>query len=445
MSRLLVAQRALTVPGWAKDALWRRAQAIPSLDLRFADNKSLTDAVTGSSLVTFTRASSGTFVGSDGLIATASNDAPRFDHNPATGESLGLLVEEARTNSIRNNTMVGAVAGTPGTLPTNWVQSIAAGLTRQIVATGTVNGIDYIEIRISGTTADTVGWSLGFDANTSVAASSGQAWTTSMYVAVVGGSTANMTSTTIRVVERGAAGVYITESGSSWGAAPSTLTPASRFSATRPSMGASTQFVSSNIYFNAISGVAIDITLRIGLPQLEQGAFATSPIPTTTAAVTRSADVASITGSAFSSWYSQSEGTVFWEAALAPGNPPASTFPGYWSLNNGTATNAIMGYAVSSTVNRLFVRESGTVTADISFPAFTAAATSKSAGAYKVNDAAGTTNGGTIGTDSSVTLPTPDRLTIGAQALGSPLNGYLRRLTYWPVRLGNNVLQQVTR
>jgi hypothetical protein len=44
------------------------------------------------------------------------------------------------------------------------------------------------------------------------------------------------------------------------------------------------------------AGVAIDITLRIGMPQLEQGAFATSVIPTTTATVTRATDVASING-----------------------------------------------------------------------------------------------------------------------------------------------------
>jgi hypothetical protein len=73
---------------------------VPTLDLRFADNKSLTDAVTGASLVTFTRASSGTFVDSAGVIQTAATDAPRFDHNPTTGESLGLLVEEQRTNLL---------------------------------------------------------------------------------------------------------------------------------------------------------------------------------------------------------------------------------------------------------------------------------------------------------------------------------------------------------
>ena len=62
---------AIAVPGWAKNDLWRRARAVPSLDLRFADNKSLVDAVTGASLVTFTRASSGTFVDSAGVLQTA--------------------------------------------------------------------------------------------------------------------------------------------------------------------------------------------------------------------------------------------------------------------------------------------------------------------------------------------------------------------------------------
>ena len=91
---------AVAVPGWAKNELWRRARTVPSLDLRFADNKSLVDATTGQSLVTFTRASTGPFVGSDGLIQSAATDAPRFDHDPTTGESLGLLVEEPRTNLL---------------------------------------------------------------------------------------------------------------------------------------------------------------------------------------------------------------------------------------------------------------------------------------------------------------------------------------------------------
>jgi hypothetical protein len=65
----------------------------PILNLDFAKTKALDPRVT------FTRASTGTFVGSNGLIQTAASGTARFDHNPATGESLGLLVEEARTNA----------------------------------------------------------------------------------------------------------------------------------------------------------------------------------------------------------------------------------------------------------------------------------------------------------------------------------------------------------
>ncbi len=100
MSLALASRRAAISPAWVKNPLWSTARAVPSLDLRFADTKSLTDAVTGQSLVTFTRASSGTYVGSDGLIKTAAVNEPRFDHNPTTGESLGLLVEEQRTNLL---------------------------------------------------------------------------------------------------------------------------------------------------------------------------------------------------------------------------------------------------------------------------------------------------------------------------------------------------------
>ena len=70
----------------------------PTLNLDFAKTKALDPRVT------FTRASTATFVGSNGLIQTAASGAARFDHNPATGESLGLLVEEARTNSKTNST-----------------------------------------------------------------------------------------------------------------------------------------------------------------------------------------------------------------------------------------------------------------------------------------------------------------------------------------------------
>ena len=69
-----------------------------ALDLQFAADKTLT-ARKGPTPV-FTRASSGTFVGNDGLIQSAGNNVARFDHDPVTLASRGLLIEESRTNLV---------------------------------------------------------------------------------------------------------------------------------------------------------------------------------------------------------------------------------------------------------------------------------------------------------------------------------------------------------
>ena len=68
----------------------------PTLDLNFSRTKTLDPRIT------FTRSSGGSYVGSDGLIKYAGVNQPRFDHDPVTGESLGLLVEENRTNLLTN-------------------------------------------------------------------------------------------------------------------------------------------------------------------------------------------------------------------------------------------------------------------------------------------------------------------------------------------------------
>jgi hypothetical protein len=69
-----------------------------SLDLQFALDKTLT-ARKGPTPV-FTRGSTGTFVGSNGLIQSATTNTPRFDHDPVTLASRGLLIEESRTNLV---------------------------------------------------------------------------------------------------------------------------------------------------------------------------------------------------------------------------------------------------------------------------------------------------------------------------------------------------------
>ena len=383
-----------------------------------------------------------TATGGSGTIASwrVSNWMPRFDYNPATLAAQGLLIEEARTNSIRNNTMQGAVAGTPGTLPTNWVSSIS-GLTRTVVGTGTSNGINYVDIRLSGTSTGTFA-GIYFESVGSIAATNGQTWVPSAWVSVVGGSTANITSAYLQIDQYSNVPAYLASiSGptflSSLGA---TFT---RFSTALTTTNASTAFVIPTFTILFANGAAIDITLRIGLPQLELGAFATSVIPTTTTALTRNADVASV--NTLSPWFNATAGTVYSEFVINS-TAPTSGFPTATSFNNGTTNNRINPAYLNDAINALdyFVSDGGVTQVGLSSITYTAGNVAKMAAAYATNDFALSTNGGAVLTDTSGTVPSVTAFNLGNQLGGNYINGYLRRITYYPRRLTNAELQALT-
>ena len=429
--------------------LWDVAGRIPSLDLRFADNKSLVDATTGANLVTFTRASSGTYVDSQGVIKTAATNEARFDHNPTTGESLGLLVEEQRTNSVRNNTMVGAVAGTPGTNPTSWgyVTTQSNGLTQSIIGTGTENGINYIDYRFNGTTvASPNAIAFGIEGLAGTAAT-GQTWTGSMYFRLVNGTLTGVNSTQIGLIENTSGGSFVSGALYTVTAPTSASLITQRATATRTlSGGATVGICALTLSINVAGSTAIDFTLRIGLPQLEQGAFATSVIPTLgTAAVTRSADVASISGSNFSSWYRQDEGTLFADVQAS-----ANANTAYATISNGSQTsNSIYFDNDFGNIRNVIFSGSSAIAVLGLGTVGTVGAFNKLSTAYKVDNFAAVRNGGTVGTDTLGSVPiSVSQMNLGTNTSGtssSYINGTIRRLTYWPQRLPNATLQEITR
>ena len=373
------------------------------------------------------------------------NSAPRFDHNPTTGESLGLLVEEARTNSIRNNTMVGAVVGTPGTTPTNWAVggSGIGTLTQQVVAIGSLGSLSYIDVRYSGTTS-TTGFIFAFEPSTSVAALTGQSWTQSVYFALIAGSISNINSLRHDVVERTLVGGSVLQNFSSDFKSTLTANLTRSTYSVALSGGATTAYAQPSIEFSFASGVAIDITLRIGLPQLEQGTFATSVIPTTTATVTRAADVASITGSNFSSWYNQTEGTVFAEcSALLNTSQGICIFRDSASATTNTRLRKNSGNLYSGVLRDAGGTKDITVTPS---PALTAGQNIKMALAFKTNNCAFTGGGQNPGTQNTFTLASMNTFDInGSIGVGeSAANTTIKRLTYWPTRLSNTTIQQIT-
>jgi hypothetical protein len=396
---------------------------------------------TFSQIITFTRASTATFFDSAGVLQSAAIDAPRFDYNPSTLAAQGLLIEEARTNSIRNNTMVGAVAGTPGTLPTNWSTNLS-GLTREIVGTGTQNGITYIDIRLSGTTTST-GGSITFEVGTAVSATNGQSWAESSYISLLAGSIANITTIALNADQRDSGGVFL--SGLNGTDIKSSISASlTRFSQVLTTNNASIAFIQPFVRFAWANGAAIDITLRIGLPQLEQGAFVTSVIPTTTTALTRAADVASV--NTLSPWYNASAGTIYVEASI-PFTTANSRGP--IRFDDGTDSNRIMmrnGGAASRLDGRVVSGGSNVANLESAATAITANTTFKAALAYAVDDYSMSLNGGTPLTDTSGALPIGlSRLLIGnAENTTNPAGSLIRRITYYPRKLSSAELQAIT-
>jgi hypothetical protein len=390
--------------------------------------------------ITFTRASTATYFDKDGVLQSAASGEARFDYDPSTLAPRGLLIEEQRVNSIRNNTMVGAVAGTPGTVPTNWLISTATGnlTSREIVGTGTENGITYIDVRFVASGASTA--SIYADSSTGVAASNGQTWTTTFFVKLAGGSLSNVTVQT-SVVENDSGGNFLAGANGSAFVPTSAALATQRFTQTRTNTNASTAFEWARVLVT-FSG-ASDITLRIGLPQLEQGAFATSVIPTTTTALTRNADVASMTGTNFSNWYNPVEGGFVAEV-LRSGN--ITGISNILGVSDGTTSNRIRMFYFTNTEARSSTIAAGSEQGQIG-TSILSGVLNKVAFGYQVNNSGIVANGGSVATDTSVTVPSGiNAMLIGANAPGGDtiLNGHIRRIAYYPTRLANAQLQALT-
>jgi hypothetical protein len=413
---------------------------LPSFQRDFASLKTL-DHGTGPN-ITFTRASDATFFDADGVLQTAGTNVPRFDHDPAAGAlSRGLLIEEARTNSIRNSQAGGStngVIGSGGVLPTNWEYGPVAGITLEVLGTGTTGGFTYVDVKFAGTNSSGTALlpNIRFEGGQQIVAANTQSWTGSFYVATVGTPT-GVTSYAINIDE-------IDSTGNNLNATSQAFTPTaslSRIAATRTMNNASCAFTRHRVVVSVADGATIDLTLRIAAPQLEQGAFATSYIPTTTAAATRAADSAVVTPIA--SFYNQAEGTLFAEALTNVTGSAASLLAFHDTTNNNSVTLFARRAGVAGAAGtQALVRSSGadqTAFGSVTYPATDA----RIILAYKADDVATSLNGAAALTDTSATIPTLTHARIGGNYLNA-WNGHIRKIAYWPKRLTNTLLEQLT-
>jgi hypothetical protein len=148
--------------------------------------------------------------------------------------------------------------------------------------------------------------------------------------------------------------------------------------------------------------------------------------------------VASITGTNFSSWYNQTEGTLFVETVPAP---LTSSFSRVAAIENASFASAI-----SIQRNGTDARGFGPSVSTIVSSGMPQGSLSRIALAGQVNSFALSARGSTPDVDTSTdALITASALGIGATtAATSYMNGTIKRITYWPVRLADTTLQSIT-
>lgn len=389
--------------------------------------------------VTVTRAlNTATCVGSDGYIRTVNADLPRFDYNPSTLACRGLLIEESRIN-IRSysedfSNAIWAPTGLNQTGTPAWV-NVAASPANTLTADKLIADTSAGRHRVVGgaqATASGSRYAMSIFAKKSEYSkiaigefNNGVGWASFNLLTgavIATGGTGSPTASIeaykddwFRCILTFAAGAF------------------SRFDVYALNDAyTNTDPSSYNFTGDNTSGVFI------WGADLELGAFATSYIPTTTTSVTRNADVVSMTGTNFSSWYNASEGTFtvqFDSAAVS-----ASGAAVYYALgaSDGTTSN-INGVYLFQTTSYGASVVGGATQANITAGTVTVNTAQKIAYAYKANSFSAALNGAAANIDTSGSIPTVDRLTVGASYSGSNLiNGHVAKLAFYPQRLTNN-------
>ena len=331
-------------------------------------------------LITFTRSTTGTYLGSDGLLKSAAINEARIEYD-ASGNCLGLLMEEARTNKVtysqdlthsswnKQDVTVAAapIAAPDGTMTAN-----------HVVKTGS-NG--HLSKNAVGTTSDRV----------------------SVWARTVSG-----TGTMYLGYQGVSHEVTVTEE---W----------QRFDA---------QLNNTNAYVANFRGAATLTEVYLWGAQVETGSFPTSYIPTSGSAVTRAADLASLAVSEFG--YNQDQGTVV--IGLNNNRGVAG------ALGDGTFNNDLRFGVVGSNIGR----GTGSGFAKSVTTGVFSGQSKIAIGIQEDNYSSAGDGAGAGVNDTSASLPpNPVNIYIGKD-YGNYLNGHIKSIQYYPLRLSNAQLQALT-
>jgi hypothetical protein len=391
----------------------------PSLSINFARSQRLDPRIT------FTRTSSATRVNSDGLIEVVPANSPRFDFDPISGESLGLLVEEQRTNLLKWSEDFNGFDWTKGAAGTALLPVVTSN---QSIAPDGSNTADLVVFDLNGSTTVNDRSQISQSYTTEI----GKSYIFSVWI-----KTSDDTIKNIRLSFNGGnpnnpnyhpTGI-VTVNGS-W---------------QRYIIGINS--ATNNILFPRIS-------LRVGTEtsdfasvylwgaQFEEGTFPTSYIPTTTSTVTRTADNARIIGSNFSDFYNPSEGTLITNVNL-----PFRILTGArsFALDDGTTSYMI---DLTNTTNSVTLEglENSSYT-NIRTISNSTSKIMKQATSFNSSNQTISVNGEvTTPSSTSLSISRYKNLRIASQVNNSAyLNGYIQQLVYYPTALPSNQLITLTK
>ncbi len=367
---------------------------------------------------TFTRASIGTYYDASGTLQTAASGTPRFDYDPVTHAAKGILIEESRTNLLQSSEEI---------INPSWNTALCTiSLNSQTAPDGSI-------------TADEI------TASSSVFPIQGYAWvsgltyTYSIYAKAISDNTFGMRMSSMRTGPAQDQLIIV-----------DLLAGTAAYFPGHQAVGATVMIslVGSGYYRIAMTAPAnnsavgyVSIEGATGIAfwgaQLEAGSFATSYIPTAATTVTRQADILTMPTAP---WLNNTEGTFFSETNTVSSQNAAV-------FGAGTTTSDILRVfrqSDSQPVSQVVVAGVHQATIGMGAINWPQTSTPKIGMAYKQNDFSSTVNGNAATTDTSGNLPTVSSMTLGTSPGLPALDGSVKKLKYYPVRISDPQLQMMT-
>jgi len=406
----------------------------PTLNLNFAGSRTLDPRIT------FTRTSTATVMGREGLIEVVPANTPRFDHRYVNGEieSLGLLIEESRVNY--------ALRSEEFNLSPNSAINASISPNAAIAPDGTLTADKLVEDNISSTFKRVQQGGFTVIGDFTVSFFVKEAGRYRGYIQLLGTTNASVS--------------FNLQDGTASGVVPSRTK-------IEPYPNGWYRVSTSNT-FNAVEIPTVYIVmlsdsgqttytgdgssgLYIWGLQVEQGSFPTSYIPTSGSTSTRTPDNASMVGENFSSWFNFNQGTFFARHKVGVGRTSAGSHVYSADLNfqnRISAQYAFLGAGENLNRFRSFVRYNGTIFGDFS-PDDSAieGIFHKTSHSYSITNTTQYLNGSIVGVGTTPTgLPVPIKFEIGKyMEIYDYLNGNISQITYYPTAISNNNLESLTR